>query len=162
MVWNLSQRHYDYKAFYDMIQYLGWPDHHAPALSLLFKIVSAMDSYESLRAKRLYLDARASSHVLKSLVCDRWLKADKKNVAVVHCMVHLSRDAETLRLMQCLFSQAGKGRTGTVICSYLLYCGKATLRLCPSGIHFFPLICALRPGEFDDPLKAIRFFGRKR
>jgi protein-tyrosine phosphatase len=37
------------------------------------------------------------------------------------------------------FAQAGKGRTGTVICSYLLYCG-----------------------EFDDPLKAIRFFGRKR
>lgn len=93
MIWNLSQRPYDYGLFHDMIQPLGWPDHHAPALSLLFKIVSGMDS---------------------------WLKADKKNIAVVHCM-------------------AGKGRTGTVICSYLLYCG-----------------------EFDDPLKAIRFFGRKR
>jgi len=93
MIWNLSQRIYDYSLFHDMIQPMGWPDHHAPALSLLFKIVSAMDS---------------------------WLKADKMNVAVVHCM-------------------AGKGRTGTVICSYLLYCG-----------------------EFDDPIKAIHFFGRKR
>jgi hypothetical protein len=45
MIWNLSQRPYDYGLFHDMIQPLGWPDHHAPALSLLFRIVSAMDSY---------------------------------------------------------------------------------------------------------------------
>lgn len=85
MIWNLSQRHYDYKVFYDMIQCLGWPDHHAPALSLLFKIVSAMDSY-LLASSCIRLDGKCFNEGLIFTFC-RWLKADKNNVAVVHCMV---------------------------------------------------------------------------
>jgi hypothetical protein len=87
MIWNLSQRPYDYGLFHDMIQPLGWPDHHAPALSLLFKIVSGMDSYVKLASG---LKQRSQQHSLTVMLqhC-RWLKADKKNIAVVHCMVCL-------------------------------------------------------------------------
>ncbi len=59
------------------LAWCGFPDHHAPPLALLCKIVRTMHA---------------------------WLEADAKNVVVIHCL-------------------AGKGRTGTVIASYLLYTG---------------------------------------
>jgi protein-tyrosine phosphatase len=93
MIWNLSERTYDYSLFNNQIMTFGWPDHHAPALNYLFKILSSLDS---------------------------WLKADPLNVGVVHCL-------------------AGKGRTGTVLCSYLLY-----------------------SGAFEEAAEALHFFGNKR
>lgn len=77
MIWNLSEREYDYGKFDNQLQDFGFPDHHSPPLDMLFKIILSMDN---------------------------WLRASKDNVAVVHCM-------------------GGKGRTGTVIACYLLYCG---------------------------------------
>eukprot|EP01100_Stratorugosa_tubuloviscum_P010511 TRINITY_DN451_c0_g1_i2.p1 TRINITY_DN451_c0_g1~~TRINITY_DN451_c0_g1_i2.p1 ORF type:complete len:591 (-),score=205.25 TRINITY_DN451_c0_g1_i2:53-1825(-) len=75
MIWNLSEFKYDYSKFDNQIMEFGFPDHHNPPLVLLFKIILSMDS---------------------------WLKADPKNICVVHCV-------------------GGKGRTGTVISCYLLY-----------------------------------------
>eukprot|EP00698_Gefionella_okellyi_P010901 TRINITY_DN285_c0_g1_i1.p1 TRINITY_DN285_c0_g1~~TRINITY_DN285_c0_g1_i1.p1 ORF type:complete len:539 (+),score=94.94 TRINITY_DN285_c0_g1_i1:160-1776(+) len=75
MVWNLSERPYNYSKFDNQVLDCGFPDHTAPPLELLFKICNSIDS---------------------------WLKADDRNVAVVHCM-------------------AGLGRTGTIICAYMLY-----------------------------------------
>eukprot|EP01089_Gocevia_fonbrunei_P004994 TRINITY_DN15114_c0_g1_i1.p1 TRINITY_DN15114_c0_g1~~TRINITY_DN15114_c0_g1_i1.p1 ORF type:complete len:133 (-),score=11.39 TRINITY_DN15114_c0_g1_i1:33-431(-) len=51
---------------------------------------------------------------------DSWLRAHPQNVAVVHCL-------------------AGKGRTGTIICSYLLYIAK-----------------------YSNPNSAINYFAQKR
>jgi len=76
MIYNLTDRKYDYELFNNQIMDVGFPDHLAPPLPHLFKIIQFMYS---------------------------WLSADEKNVAVVHCL-------------------AGKGRTGTVITAYLLYC----------------------------------------
>ncbi|KAF4533858.1 Protein-tyrosine phosphatase receptor/non-receptor type [Lasiodiplodia theobromae] len=59
---------------YGRIWHYPWPDHHPPPFALVPRIVASMRN---------------------------WLRADKDNVAVVHC-------------------KAGKGRSGTVSCSYLI------------------------------------------
>jgi protein-tyrosine phosphatase len=59
MIWNLSEREYDYSAFDNRILDFPFPDHHPPPLDLLFTIMQSMES---------------------------WLKSEPKSVAVVHCM----------------------------------------------------------------------------
>jgi protein-tyrosine phosphatase len=77
MVYNLSERTYDFAKLNHQVLHFGWPDHHAPPMKLLFTICASIDS---------------------------WLRLDSRNVVCIHC-------------------KGGKGRTGTVICAYLLYCG---------------------------------------
>lgn len=77
MIFNLSERNYNFDLFHRRVVDYGWPDHHGPPLQMLINVVSAMD---------------------------RWLRADSRNVAIVHCL-------------------AGRGRTGTAICAYLCYAG---------------------------------------
>ena len=62
MIWNLSEREYDYGKFDNQLQDFGFPDHHSPPLDMLFKIILSMDN---------------------------WLRAGKDNVAVVHWCVSL-------------------------------------------------------------------------
>eukprot|EP01087_Luapelamoeba_hula_P022946 TRINITY_DN8358_c0_g1_i2.p1 TRINITY_DN8358_c0_g1~~TRINITY_DN8358_c0_g1_i2.p1 ORF type:complete len:793 (-),score=157.75 TRINITY_DN8358_c0_g1_i2:88-2466(-) len=58
-VFNLSaEKHYDPYWFNKHVANMGWPDHHSPTLSHLFKVCEAMDE---------------------------WLKKHPENVAVVHC-----------------------------------------------------------------------------
>uniref|UniRef100_A0A7S1YLF9 Phosphatidylinositol-3,4,5-trisphosphate 3-phosphatase n=1 Tax=Sexangularia sp. CB-2014 TaxID=1486929 RepID=A0A7S1YLF9_9EUKA len=59
MIWNLSEREYDYSAFDNRILDFPFPDHHPPPLDLLFTIMQSMES---------------------------WLKSEPKSVAVIHCM----------------------------------------------------------------------------
>eukprot|EP01090_Pellita_catalonica_P020851 TRINITY_DN7643_c0_g1_i1.p2 TRINITY_DN7643_c0_g1~~TRINITY_DN7643_c0_g1_i1.p2 ORF type:complete len:376 (-),score=46.10 TRINITY_DN7643_c0_g1_i1:1290-2417(-) len=93
-VWNVSERSYDYSLFGKAnVREFPFPDHHAPALTLLFRIIISIDD---------------------------WLMEDPENVAIVHCL-------------------AGKGRTGTVISSYLLF-----------------------SGLFDNPTAASNYFGSQR
>lgn len=58
MIWNLSERVYDYSKLNNQILEFPFLDHHPPPLSLLFEIVNSLSN---------------------------WLKADAENVAVVHC-----------------------------------------------------------------------------
>lgn len=72
MIWNLSEHKYNYDKFDFQVRFHNielpttkildypFPDHHAPALSMLFSIVQSMDN---------------------------WLCASPENVAVVHCKV---------------------------------------------------------------------------
>ncbi len=59
MIYNLAcEKSYDYAKFDDQVIAIGWPDHHAPPLHILFQLCQSLHS---------------------------WLGADPKNVAAVHC-----------------------------------------------------------------------------
>ena len=58
MIFNLSEKAYDYDLFKNHVMEIGWPDHHAPPLQTLFQVIDATHS---------------------------WIRADPKNVASIHC-----------------------------------------------------------------------------
>ena len=79
MVWNLSEVEYDLDLFNDQVLMYSFPGSPSPPLGLLLKLFISMES---------------------------WLKADPRNVAVVHCLT-------------------GKGRTSTVLAAFLCWMGEA-------------------------------------
>ncbi|KAI2470994.1 phosphatases II [Annulohypoxylon bovei var. microspora] len=87
---------------YNRIRHYPWPDHHPPPFRLVPMIVASMRNW--LNGNDLEADSEASSREknIAGKVLDTW--KDKKSggrVAVVHC-------------------KAGKGRSGTLACSYLI------------------------------------------
>mmetsp|Transcript_36980 Transcript_36980/g.54294 ORF Transcript_36980/g.54294 Transcript_36980/m.54294 type:complete len:914 (-) Transcript_36980:222-2963(-) len=79
MVWNLSEVEYDYGVLNDQVLAYQFPGSPSPPLGLLLKLLFSMES---------------------------WLKADSRNVAVLHCLT-------------------GKGRTSTVLAAFLCWVGEA-------------------------------------
>jgi C2 domain of PTEN tumour-suppressor protein len=79
MVWNLSEVEYDIGILDDQVLTFSFPGSPSPPLGLLLKLLISMES---------------------------WLKADDRNVAVVHCLT-------------------GKGRTSTVMAAFLCWMGEA-------------------------------------
>lgn len=76
MIFNLSNRKYDYSYFNNqVIDQFGWEDHNAPELYKLFIATAQAIAF---------------------------LQKNEQNVVIVHC-------------------QAGKGRTGMLICCILGY-----------------------------------------
>jgi hypothetical protein len=80
MVWNLSEVDYDVTILDDQVLTFSFPGSPSPPLGLLLKILVSMEA---------------------------WLKADDRNVAVVHCLT-------------------GKGRTSTVLAAFLCWMGQAS------------------------------------
>ena len=79
MVWNLSEVEYEIGFFDEQVLTFSFPGSPSPPLGLLLKLLVSMES---------------------------WLKADDRNVAVVHCLT-------------------GKGRTSTVVAAFLCWMGQA-------------------------------------
>jgi tensin len=79
MVWNLSEVDYDVSILDEQVLTFSFPGSPSPPLGLLLKILVSMEA---------------------------WLKADDRNVAVVHCLT-------------------GKGRTSTVLAAFLCWMGQA-------------------------------------
>jgi tensin len=79
LVWNLSEVEYDISVLDDQVLTFSFPGSPSPPLGLLLKLLVSMEN---------------------------WLKADARNVAVVHCLT-------------------GKGRTSTVVAAFLSWVGEA-------------------------------------
>ncbi|KAF2074525.1 hypothetical protein CYY_004152 [Polysphondylium violaceum] len=78
LVFNLSERKYEYGLFNDKVyDWCGFPDHNAPPLGLLFKIVKTIH---------------------------KWLEADPLNVVIVHCLAGKGR---TGTVIACLLLYGG-------------------------------------------------------
>lgn len=79
MVWNLSEVDYDITILNEQVLTFSFPGSPSPPLGLLLKLLVSIES---------------------------WLKADDRNVAVIHCLT-------------------GKGRTSTVLSAFLCWMGQA-------------------------------------
>ncbi|KAI0485259.1 phosphatases II [Xylariaceae sp. FL0804] len=89
---------------YNRIRHYPWPDHHPPPFRLVPMIVASMHNW--LSGNDLDADAAGASDDKKNIVnkvLETWKDKKDKNgrVVVVHC-------------------KAGKGRSGTMACSYLI------------------------------------------
>lgn len=82
LIFNLSQRPYDYAKFKNrVVDWCGFPDHHNPPLALLFRTLKALFEF---------------------------LVADNKNVVVIHCNAGKGR---TGTVIACLLLMVGMFRT---------------------------------------------------
>ena len=79
MVWNISEVEYDSSVLDDQVLVYKFPGSPSPPLGLLLKLLMSLES---------------------------WLKADERNVAVIHCLT-------------------GRGRTSTVLAAFLCWTGEA-------------------------------------
>lgn len=79
MVWNISEVEYNTSVLDDQVLVYKFPGSPSPPLGLLLKLLMSMES---------------------------WLKADERNVAVIHCLT-------------------GRGRTSTVLAAFLCWTGEA-------------------------------------
>lgn len=105
MVWNLSEIEYDISILEDQVLLFSFPGSPSPPLGLLLKLLISMES---------------------------WLKADERNIAVVHCLT-------------------GKGRTSTVVAAFLCWMGEANFRDVRSALDYIGKCKRCSPDELTIP-----------
>lgn len=105
MIWNLSEVDYDTMMFDDQVLNFSFPGSPSPPLGLMLKLLVSMES---------------------------WLKADERNVAVVHCLT-------------------GKGRTSTVLAAFLCWMGEAGFGDIYQALDYIAKCKKITPEELTIP-----------
>lgn len=81
LVWNLSEVEYDISVLDDQVLTFSFPGSPSPPLGLLLKLLVAMEN---------------------------WMKADERNVAVVHCLTGKGRTSMVTAAFLCWMEEAGE------------------------------------------------------
>mmetsp|Transcript_16413 Transcript_16413/g.45757 ORF Transcript_16413/g.45757 Transcript_16413/m.45757 type:complete len:807 (+) Transcript_16413:117-2537(+) len=105
LVWNLSEVNYDLSILDDQVLTFSFPGSPAPPLGLLLKLLVSMEN---------------------------WMKADDRNVAVVHCLT-------------------GKGRTSTVLAAFLCWMGEAGFSDINQALTYIAQCKKISPSELAIP-----------
>lgn len=95
MVWNLSEMEYNYSILQDQVMAFHFPGSPSPPLGLMLKILLSIES---------------------------WLKADERNVAVIHCLTGKGRTSTVMAAFLCWMGEAGFGDDPNKALEYIAYC----------------------------------------
>eukprot|EP00584_Thalassiosira_punctigera_P005626 CAMPEP_0172531152 /NCGR_PEP_ID=MMETSP1067-20121228/4667_1 /TAXON_ID=265564 ORGANISM="Thalassiosira punctigera, Strain Tpunct2005C2" /NCGR_SAMPLE_ID=MMETSP1067 /ASSEMBLY_ACC=CAM_ASM_000444 /LENGTH=513 /DNA_ID=CAMNT_0013315499 /DNA_START=50 /DNA_END=1588 /DNA_ORIENTATION=- len=133
MVWNLSEVEYDASVLEDQVLVYKFPGSPSPPLGLLLKLLMAMES---------------------------WLKADERNVAVVHCLTGRGRTSTVLAAFLCWTGEAGFNDVNSAL-EYIAKCKRISVQslTIPSQVryvsYFANMLDGVRPSQPPLMLKRI-------
>lgn len=125
MIWNLSELTYDYSLFDDQCMTFEFPGQPSPPLGMFLKILLSLES---------------------------WLKADDRNVAVMHCLTGRGRTSTVMAAFLCWVGEAGFD-TPTKALNYLAECKKIEIETLtiPSQVryvnYFANMLDGIRPSQ---------------
>jgi protein-tyrosine phosphatase len=105
LIFNLSEVEYDVEILNDQVMMFSFPGSPSPPLGLLLKLLLSMEN---------------------------WMKADDRNVAVVHCLT-------------------GKGRTSTVLAAFLCWMGEAGFGDIHAALAYIAKCKQMKPDELTIP-----------
>ena len=133
LVWNLSEMEYEISILNDQVLTFSFPGSPSPPLGLLLKILVSMEN---------------------------WMKADPRNVAVIHCLTGKGRTSLVLAAFLCWMGEAGFKDMNQAI-AYIAKCKKMDLQqlTIPSqrryASYFKNMLDGVRPSQPPLLLKRI-------
>lgn len=133
LCWNLSEVDYDISILNDQVLTFSFPGSPSPPLGLLLKLLVSMEN---------------------------WMKADERNVAVVHCLTGKGRTSTILAAFLCWMGEAGFGDVNEAI-AYIAKCKQlqANDLTIPSqrryASYFKKMLDGIRPSQTHLMLKRI-------
>jgi protein-tyrosine phosphatase len=133
LVWNLSEIEYDIDILDDQVLTFSFPGSPSPPLGQLLKLLVSMEN---------------------------WMKADDRNVAVVHCLTGKGRTSTVLAAFLCWMGQAGFGDIQQAM-EYIAHCKQMPVQdlIIPSqsryASYFKNMLDGVRPSQPPLMLKRI-------